>query len=75
MDCYTDPLGWKHRLAGSRNVSYEASSGVDSICNDVKDLDKLYSLILELGKGSYVLSALKFLWLVVLKFHIKMCLF
>ncbi|CAK7344329.1 unnamed protein product [Dovyalis caffra] len=54
LDCYTDPLGWKDQLMGSGNftdVSYEASSSLSSVCKDVKDLDKLYSSILELGKG------------------------
>ncbi|EEF41755.1 elongator complex protein 5 [Ricinus communis] len=53
LDCYTDPLGWKDKLVepGSRmDISHEASS-VAHLCKDVKDLDSLYTLILELGKG------------------------
>ncbi|KAJ6290627.1 hypothetical protein OIU78_026382 [Salix suchowensis] len=33
------------------DVSYEASLSMNCVCKNVKDLDKLYSLILELGKG------------------------
>ncbi|KAF2313783.1 hypothetical protein GH714_013371 [Hevea brasiliensis] len=53
LDCYTDPLGWKGKLVESGNamcISDEASS-VTHLCKDVRDLDNLYSLILELGKG------------------------
>ncbi|KAG5247555.1 hypothetical protein OIU76_029778 [Salix suchowensis] len=54
LDCYSDPLGWKYQLMGSGNcmdVSHETPSNLSSVCKDVKDLDKLYSMILELGKG------------------------
>ncbi|KAJ6707638.1 ELONGATOR COMPLEX PROTEIN 5 [Salix viminalis] len=54
LDCYSDPLGWKYQLMGSGNcmdVSHETSSNLSRVCKDVKDLDKLYSMILELGKG------------------------
>ncbi|KAJ4825600.1 hypothetical protein Tsubulata_022671 [Turnera subulata] len=57
LDCYTDPLGWKEQQlkeAGNfADVSGEASpsSGLARVCSNVRDLDKLYSLILELGIG------------------------
>ncbi|KAL4652102.1 hypothetical protein ACB092_01G208800 [Castanea dentata] len=53
LDCYTDPLGWKDALLASENggsLSNEASTGA-SLCRNVKDMDKLYSSIIELGKG------------------------
>ncbi|KAJ6960459.1 hypothetical protein NC653_038481 [Populus alba x Populus x berolinensis] len=56
LDCYSDPLGWKDQLMMSGNftdVSYEASLSLSCVCRNVKDLDKLYSLILELGKGLF----------------------
>ncbi|KAI8019482.1 Elongator complex protein 5 [Camellia lanceoleosa] len=52
LDCYTDPLGWKGRLVecGSiTNLSPEASNKV-RLCNDVRNLDNLSSLIIEMGK-------------------------
>lgn len=53
LDCYTDPLGWKDRLVESGNTAHlynEASSGA-SLCKNVKDMDKLFSSIIDLGKG------------------------
>nr|POE67405.1 isoform 2 of elongator complex protein 5 [Quercus suber] len=53
LDCYTDPLGWKDVLLASGNggsLSNKASTGA-SLCRNVKDMDKLYSSIIELGKG------------------------
>ncbi|KAK1576389.1 hypothetical protein EZV62_005023 [Acer yangbiense] len=49
LDCYTDPFGWKERL-NVKEHSQEAST-LSSFCKDVRDLDKLYSSIVELGKG------------------------
>ncbi|KAL0350319.1 UNVERIFIED_CONTAM: Elongator complex protein 5 [Sesamum radiatum] len=52
LDCYTDPLGWRSKLVGSgsiRNLSSGSSLTVN-ICKNVKDLDELFSSILELGK-------------------------
>lgn len=54
LDCYTDPLCWKDQLMGSGNfmdASRGTSSSLSRVCKDVKNLDKLYSMILELGKG------------------------
>ncbi|KAB1211204.1 Elongator complex protein 5 [Morella rubra] len=53
LDCYTDPLGWKEKLVEPGNnvrISNEASIGV-CLCKTVKDMDKLLSSIIELGKG------------------------
>ncbi|KAI9160444.1 hypothetical protein LWI28_008140 [Acer negundo] len=49
LDCYTDPFDWKERL-NVKEHSQEAST-LSSFCKDVRDLDKLYSSIVELGKG------------------------
>lgn len=49
LDCYTDPLGWK-KWFDDKDISQEASS-LSSFCQDVRNLDELYSLIIELGKG------------------------
>ncbi|KAF9684122.1 hypothetical protein SADUNF_Sadunf04G0085000 [Salix dunnii] len=59
LDCYSDPLGWKYQRMGSGNcmdVSHETSSSLSRACKDVKDLDKLYSMILELGKGKFYVN-------------------
>ncbi|KAG5227169.1 elongator complex protein [Salix suchowensis] len=59
LDCYSDPLDWKdlHMTSGNfTDVSYEASLSMNCVCKNVKDLDKLYSLILELGKGKKCFS-------------------
>ncbi|CAK9150694.1 unnamed protein product [Ilex paraguariensis] len=53
LDCYTDPLGWNDQLMDSgsiTNPSAEASVST-SVCKDVRNMDKLVSSILELGKG------------------------
>ncbi|XP_021827752.1 elongator complex protein 5 [Prunus avium] len=53
LDCYTDPLGWRERLmecGSAKNLSHEASN-VASTCRNVKDVDKLFSSVISLGKG------------------------
>lgn len=52
LDCYSDPLGWKHRLkeSGAIRSCPDSSSGL-TVCRDVRNLDKLLVEILELGKG------------------------
>lgn len=53
LDCYTDPLGWKDRLMGCgtiTNHSWEASS-MATVCKNVRNVDMLFSSIVELGKG------------------------
>lgn len=53
LDCYTDPLGWKEKIRKSANVndpSHQISLATTSY-KTVKDMDKLFSAITELGKG------------------------
>lgn len=50
LDCYTDPHGWKAQL-NIEEISHEASS-LSNTYKDVKNIDKLYSSIIELGKGN-----------------------
>jgi len=38
------------------DASHETSSSLSRVCKDVKDLDKLYSMILELGKGKFCVN-------------------
>uniref|UniRef100_A0A6N2K9E2 Uncharacterized protein n=1 Tax=Salix viminalis TaxID=40686 RepID=A0A6N2K9E2_SALVM len=40
------------------DASYEASLSLNFVCKNVKDLDKLYALILDLGKVAGLLSNL-----------------
>ena len=53
LDCYTDPLGWKDQLAKCGGISNSSTSTAvsSSLCKDVKNLDKLFTLLLELGRG------------------------
>lgn len=53
MDCYTDPLGWKDKTRKSVNAtdcSPQISIATSSF-KTVKDVDKLFSVITELGRG------------------------
>lgn len=53
LDCYTDPLGWKDKTRNSVNVtdpSHQISLATSSY-KSVKDVDKLFSVITELGRG------------------------
>nr|XP_027079289.1 elongator complex protein 5-like [Coffea arabica] len=52
VDCYTDPLGWKIQLAESGIVSNRSTQNATtaSLCKNVRDLDMLFSSIVELGK-------------------------
>lgn len=52
LDCYTDPLGWKHRLKGSGQIGSlpDSSFGV-TVFRDVRNLEKLLFGIIDLGKG------------------------
>lgn len=54
LDCFTDPLGWKLRLkeSGQIDSSPDSSFGV-TVFRDVRNLEKLLSSILELGKGIF----------------------
>lgn len=53
MDCYTDPLGWKdktRKTVNATNPSQQISLATSSY-KSVKDVDKLFSVITELGRG------------------------
>lgn len=53
MDCYTDPLGWKDKTRKSVDVTDPSQqiSFASSSYKTVKDMDKLFSVITELGRG------------------------
>ncbi|KAK8941004.1 Elongator complex protein 5 [Platanthera zijinensis] len=51
LDCYSDPLGWKENILQSGGHDKPTLKESDNVCRDVKDVSKLLSLILELGKG------------------------
>ncbi|XP_043700958.1 elongator complex protein 5 [Telopea speciosissima] len=51
IDCYSDPLGWKEQLLGSERVAKDSGRAAETLCKDVRDLDKIFSTIIELGKG------------------------
>jgi hypothetical protein len=53
LDCYTDPLGWKDktRKSGNANVLSDQISLATSSYKSVKDMDKLFLAITELGRG------------------------
>lgn len=53
LDCYTDPFGWKDWLmeCGSITNCSPSTALAASLCKDVRDLDKLFSSVLEVGKG------------------------
>jgi len=53
LDCYTDPLGWKDKTRKSVNAtdcSPQISVATSSF-KTVKAVDKLFSVITELGRG------------------------
>ncbi|KAL2664926.1 hypothetical protein AAZV13_02G190800 [Glycine max] len=53
LDCYTDPLGWKdktRKTVNATNPSQQISLATSSY-KSVKDVDKLFSVITELGRG------------------------
>lgn len=44
--CYSDPLGWKH------GVGVTLLSSTETLCKNVRDLDKFFFFeVLRLGKG------------------------
>ncbi|PKU66125.1 Elongator complex protein 5 [Dendrobium catenatum] len=51
LDCYSDPLGWKEKIRQSSGPDKPVFTESDYVCRDVKDITKLLSSILELGKG------------------------
>ncbi|KAK4490565.1 hypothetical protein RD792_001247 [Penstemon davidsonii] len=52
LDCYSDPLGWKSKLVESGSILNRdpGSSITTSLCKNVRDLDNLFSSIIESGK-------------------------
>lgn len=53
LDCYSDPLGWKARLPSSLRGGGDASvDRLRTLFTDVKDVGRLLSLVLELGRGT-----------------------
>lgn len=53
LDCYTDPLGWKERFLEGENMSnvHQNVSNLSHLCTNVRDMDKLFSSVITLGKG------------------------
>ncbi|AES98633.1 putative elongator complex protein [Medicago truncatula] len=53
LDCYTDPLGWKDKTRKSGNVTIPSDqiSLATTSYKSVKDMDKLFLAITELGRG------------------------
>lgn len=55
LDCYTDPLGWKDKTRKSGNVTIPSDqiSLATTSYKSVKDMDKLFLAITELGRGIF----------------------
>ncbi|URE31046.1 hypothetical protein MUK42_33974 [Musa troglodytarum] len=51
LDCYSDPLGWKDRIPPLTNVQKPSTRENVSFFRDVRDINKLLSSVLDLGKG------------------------
>ncbi|KAJ8458236.1 hypothetical protein OPV22_031162 [Ensete ventricosum] len=51
LDCYSDPLGWKNRIPPLTNVQKPSTREHVSFFRDVRDINKLLSSVLDLGKG------------------------
>jgi len=53
LDCYTDPLGWKDKIRKSGNVTIPSDqiSLATTSYKSVKDMNKLFLAITELGRG------------------------
>ncbi|THU46251.1 hypothetical protein C4D60_Mb09t02970 [Musa balbisiana] len=51
LDCYSDPLGWKDRIPPLMNVQKPSTRENVSFFRDVRDINKLLSSVLDLGKG------------------------
>lgn len=62
LDCYTDPLGWKEKIRKSGNVSDPSNQILlpTSSYKTVKDMDKLFSVITEVGRGITIMVTLFF---------------
>lgn len=51
LDCCSDPLGWKEQLLHSASVEKSILKDSTTVLKNVKDVNKLLSLIVDLGKG------------------------
>nr|XP_009416121.1 PREDICTED: elongator complex protein 5 isoform X1 [Musa acuminata subsp. malaccensis] len=51
LDCYSDPLDWKDRIPPLMNVQKPSTRENVSFFRDVRDINKLLSSVLDLGKG------------------------
>ncbi|GAB2288866.1 hypothetical protein Dimus_023174 [Dionaea muscipula] len=52
LDCYSDPLGWKQGIMEGGIIGHRSLvSAAVTVHRDVRDLDKLLTGIIELGKG------------------------
>ncbi|KAJ7959811.1 elongator complex protein 5 [Quillaja saponaria] len=62
LDCYSDPLGWKDRTSNAGNIAnLPLNTSLSSTsCKNVRDSDKLFSSIIELGKGLVGQSKVRF---------------
>ncbi|KAK1321457.1 Elongator complex protein 5 [Acorus calamus] len=60
VDCYSDPLGWKERISNSGSIDGTSLKSDWTVATDVRDIDKLLSLIVNLGKGAVELGKVRF---------------
>ncbi|KAI4299295.1 hypothetical protein L6164_032766 [Bauhinia variegata] len=51
LDCYTDPLGWKDKTRKPGNIRDFPPQILTTTYKNVKDMDKLFSVITELSRG------------------------
>ncbi|XP_020583461.1 elongator complex protein 5 [Phalaenopsis equestris] len=51
LDCYSDPLGWKEKIGQFSGPDKPALRVCHYVCRDVKDITKMLSSVMELGKG------------------------
>ncbi|WOL00853.1 hypothetical protein Cni_G09566 [Canna indica] len=51
LDCYLDPLGWKNQVQPLENVQKPIMKETVVVFRNVRDINKLLSLIHEVGKG------------------------
>nr|DAD35384.1 TPA_asm: hypothetical protein HUJ06_006024 [Nelumbo nucifera] len=48
VDCYSDPLGWKDRLLDPGCITKLSPKATGTLCKDIRDLDKLLSVAIDL---------------------------
>jgi len=54
LDCYSDPLGWKDRILKSAGDGKDSLMEHVTVFKDVRDTSKLFTSILDLGRGHLV---------------------